>query len=307
MAVGHVEGVRIGELSRRVGVQPATLRAWERRYGIPLPVRSRSGQRFYGADQERRVRRMLARMAEGFSPQVAARIALEEEQPATAAAAAPAGPAPTPAGAAGVAPLAAALRDALDDLDERRAHAALDRLLSACGLDVAIRDVVLPYLGELGERWARGEATVAQEHYASALLGGRLRALARPAGAGHGPRAVLACPPGERHDLGLLCFGLVLQDRGWRVTTLGADTPLDAMVEAAGRVEADLVVLAGALPEPLAAAADDLGVLGLRCPLALGGRGATPEAARRADARLLPGDVVEAADGLAATPVSARA
>ena len=85
-----------------------------------------------------------------------------------------------------------------------------DRLLATRSLDGALRDVVLPALHEIGERWARGEISVAQEHYATELLAGRLRGLAREWDDGLGPRAVLACPSGERHDIGLLCCGLAL-------------------------------------------------------------------------------------------------
>ena len=122
-------------------------------------------------------------------------------------------------------PSAAAARELLGALlhfDAAEAHAVFDRLLATRSLDGSLRDVVLPVLHEIGERWARGEIGVAQEHYATELLAGRLRGLAREWDDGLGPRAVLACPSGERHDIGLLCCGLALHRRGWRVTYLGA-------------------------------------------------------------------------------------
>lgn len=300
-------GVRIGELSRRVGVEPATLRAWERRYGLPRPGRSRAGQRLYDPAQELALRRMLALRAEGFAPQVAARLA-RGEAAGVRAARRPAPAAGPPAlergagGAAAAAGSAAALEAALDALDSRAAHAALDHLLAARGLDLTLRDVVLPLLARIGDRWEAGELSVGQEHFASALLGGRLRALGRSFASGRGPRAVLACPPGERHELGLLCFALLLHDRGWEVTFLGADTPLEALTETAARIGADLVVLGAAIPGTLDAAA--LAPVAAARPLALGGRAATREVAARARARLLPGDVVAAADALSALPAA---
>lgn len=90
---------------------------------------------------------------------------------------------------------------ALDRLDEHSTHTTLDRLLATFTLQTVLRDVVLPYLHELGDRWERGEAGVAQEHFASNLPRGRLLNPARSWGAGAGPRAVLACAPGEHHDL----------------------------------------------------------------------------------------------------------
>jgi len=102
-----------------------------------------------------------------------------------------AGP-PRPAGE-----LSGALRQVLDAFDEPAARAVLDRLMSDLSLTAVLRDVVMPYLTELGERWERGTASVAQEHFASNLIRGRLAGLARGWGNGHGPRAVLACPPGS--------------------------------------------------------------------------------------------------------------
>jgi DNA-binding transcriptional MerR regulator len=289
----QADGVRIGELGRRIGVAPATLRAWEQRYGIPRPARSRAGQRLYGPEQERRLRRMLALMAEGFSPQVAARMALQEHS----------GPQPAPTVAAVDGP-AGELRAALESLDERAAHAALDRLLAAYALDTVIGRVVLPLLAEVGDRWATGELSVGQEHFASALLAGRLRGLGHALDLGGGPRALLACPPGERHELGLLCFAVALRARGWRVTYLGADTPLGAVGDAARLAEPDLLVLTATMPTVLPACADGLAALAAELPLALGGRGATPGVASRAGARLLADDVLRAADDLAAAPAT---
>ena len=81
---------------------------------------------------------------------------------------------------------------ALEAFDEPRAQAILDRLLGLTTLDTVLSEVVLPYLHELGERWERGKASVAQEHFASAVLRGRLLGLARGWGAG---RAAGACSP----------------------------------------------------------------------------------------------------------------
>jgi hypothetical protein len=88
-----------------------------------------------------------------------------------------------------------------------------------------LRDVILPYLHDLGDRWEQGTGNIASEHFASNLLRGRLASIARGWGHGRGPRAVLACAPGEEHGLALLMFGIVLQRHGWCVQYLGASTP----------------------------------------------------------------------------------
>src|SRR5690242_16806172 len=177
---------RIGEFARRVGVSPELLRAWEQRYGLLQPVRSAGGFRLYTTADESRVRSMRRHLDAGVSAAQAARLTLAE----------PTGESGDGSEPAGAAPLTADLGDALDGLDEPGAHAAVDKLLARFTLQTVLRDVLVPYLHELGERWKRGEASVAQEHFASNLLRGRLLGLARGWGQGAGPRAVLACAPG---------------------------------------------------------------------------------------------------------------
>ena len=96
-----------------------------------------------------------------------------------------------------VSELSAALRQALDAFDEPAAQAVLDRLFSDLSLITVLRDVVLPYLAELGGRWERGTASIAQEHFASNIIRGRVLAgLARGWGAGHSAHA--PCSPAHR-------------------------------------------------------------------------------------------------------------
>ena len=177
--------------------------------------------------------------------------------------------------------LSGALRQALDAFDEPAAQAVLDRLVSDLSLTAVLRDVVMPYLTELGERWQRGTASVAQEHFASNLIRGRLAGLARGWGNGHGPRAVLACPPGELHDLALMVFGIVLNRNGWRIDYLGTNTPVEELTRTVDARRPDLVVLAATRPETLEPLRPELAALARRAPLALAGAGATPQMRER--------------------------
>ncbi len=174
----------------------------------------------------------------------------------------------------------------------------LDRLLGLHGLERAIRDALMPYLRELGERWARSEVTVAQEHFASRLIEGRLLALARGWNKGPGRRAVLACPSGEQHTLPLLCFGLVLRNRGWRNIYLGGDTPPSTALMAADTVTADVVVLSAVSTDRFAPVAGELKGLARRRPLVLAGGGATPELAAELELRCVNDDPMTAAEAL---------
>lgn len=280
--------LRIGELSRRVGVTPELLRAWETRYGLLRPSRSAGGFRLYSDEDEARVRLMQLNQERGLSAAEAARLAASAEP----------GAAPEPGAEANgrVRADLARLQEALDAFDEAGAHEAFDRLVSALSVDALVRDAVIPYLEELGRRWEGGEASVAQEHFASNVLRGRLLGLARGWGQGTGPRALLACAPGEQHDLPLICFGLALRARGWRITYLGPDTPVDTLADVVGSLRPRLVVVSASMPERLDPALAQLRDLSRRTRVVVAGAGATPEAARRAHAELVQEDPVSAAD-----------
>lgn len=169
---------------------------------------------------------------------------------------------------------AADLYAAFERFDEVAAQHAFDRVLAEVDLETLLDAVVLGYLRELGERWERFEVDVAQEHFASQILRGRLLALAQGWSAGSGPQAVLACPPGEQHDIGSIAFGLALRRQGWRIHFLGADVPVAETGGVATRVGADLIVFSGAMPDTLYAVAGELVRLGKEYPVAIGGAGA---------------------------------
>jgi len=275
------EGIlRIGELSRRVGVSPEVLRAWERRYGVLRPTRSEGGFRLYSTADEERVRRMLALQQQGLSPAVAARAAASEGDGGSAVSALPADT------------LRKALADALDSFDDASANRVFDRALAVLTLDTLLRRIVLDYLADLGERWSDGRASVAQEHFATNVLRGRLLGLARDWGQGGGPLALLASPPGELHDLGLICFGLALRAQGWRIAFLGADTPVDTLRHAADTMRPDLVVLTATAPQRLSEIQAELGEMAGSMRLALAGAGASEALSASMGAELLDGDPV---------------
>ena len=283
--------LRIGELSRRLGVSDHLLRAWENRYGLLQPVRSPGGFRLYSETDELRVRRMQAYLADGLSAAEAARAALTDGASANAVRPAE----PHRAAPAGIDSLAA-LREALDAFDEPAAQAVLDRLLADMSVPGVLRDVLMPYLADLGERWQSGTVSVALEHFASNVIRGRLGGLARGWGSGHGPRALLACPPGELHDLALMVFGIVLNRNGWRIEYLGASTPVEELERAVDVAHPDLVVVAATLRESLKPLRPELAALARRAPLALAGAGVTPEIASAVGARLMADDPVTEAE-----------
>jgi DNA-binding transcriptional MerR regulator len=272
---------RIGELSRRSGVSPELLRAWERRYGLLAPTRSAGGLRLYSPTDLARVQAMQQHLADGLAAAEAAARVIRT----------------TPGD--NVAPPAARteLAAALAAFDEGAAHAAFDSLLAQLSLDALLRDVVVPYLHELGERWERGEASIAQEHFASSVLRGRLLGLARGWGQGIGQTALLACAPGEQHDLGLLAFGLTLRSRGWRIVYLGADTPVSSVADTAASCDPAFVVVSAVDARAFRPCTAELQKLARRVNLGLGGAGAG-DSQLDVDVPRLTGDPVEEAEQL---------
>ena len=187
------------------------------------------------------------------------------------------------------------LVEALTTYDDVGAHAALDRLLATLTVETVLRDSILPTLRDLGLLWQRGDLSIAQEHFASNLLRGRMLGLARGWDRGSGRRALLACPAGELHDLSLIAFGLALREHGWRITYVGADTPLATIDEAASALRPDLVVIAAVDDSRLAACESELRDLAARFPLALAGAGLSDSLVERVGARHLRDGPLDAA------------
>ena len=240
---------RIGELARRTGCPQRSCARGRRATSCSTPSRSGAASAF----TPRRTRHAFGACAlsreKGLSASEAARSALEGgwsrvEAPATT-----------------LDEAATELRLALESYDEVEAQALLDRFLTTLTLDSVLGEVVLPCLREIGDRWELGEVSIAQEHFAANLIRGRLLALARGWGQGRGPRALLACAPGELHDLGLISFGLALRARGWTITFLGSSTPVETLAAAGTGLEPELVLVTATIPERLEENADALRVL----------------------------------------------
>jgi len=240
------EGMSIGSLAARTGVPVDTLRAWERRYGVLSPWRTDGGQRRYGAADVERVLWLAARCAEGqrISDAVAALTALSARE---------AGAETLPVDAL-IARISASARQG----DSGRMEAELDRAFAALPLVQVMELVVFPALADLGRRWAAGESVVVAEHMLSTAterrLAGRLAAARRP----RGPIGIVACPPGERHSVGAMTLSVLMAQDGWRITFLGADTPLRVAVSIAAARRASACVAVCTVPGSAARAVREL-------------------------------------------------
>jgi methanogenic corrinoid protein MtbC1 len=187
---------------------------------------------------------------------------------------------------------------ALARFDETSAQHVLERLFAAFTPMTVTRDALIPYMRDLGERWSAGRISVAQEHFATNFFQARLLALARGWDRGLGPRALLACAPNEQHTLALIVFGIALHELGWRVTYLGADTPIEALVEAAEIIHPELTVMAATLSHRLHRHRTALRAFSDKWALALGGPGVTTRLTEQVGARHLQEDPVTAASSV---------
>jgi DNA-binding transcriptional MerR regulator len=205
--------LRIGAFSRRVGISAAVLRAWETRYGLFTPDRTTGGYRLYGAEEERRVRRMRALIARGMAAAESARQVLAE------------------AGERAARPeLAMAWRA----LDADGAQQALDALLGGPKPEVAVARKVLPVLAELPAE---------RRHFAQRMVETRLLGLGTTWHDGSGPLALAGCGPGEHDTIELLVLALALRRRGWRLVYLGADTPVSVFASIAASLAPERIIV----------------------------------------------------------------
>jgi DNA-binding transcriptional MerR regulator/methylmalonyl-CoA mutase cobalamin-binding subunit len=207
---------RIKRVAHLTGINPATLRAWERRYQLLTPRRSAAGYRLYSDEDISILSRIKRLIDEGLSIGEALERVRNSSMPLGAH-----------ADAALMREVQDEMLDALLTMDRPRAQAGWERLESVPSLR-RVDEVLMPVLREVGERWARGEIGVADEHYATAFAREKLAAIFEEldAGSGGGPLAVCAGLPHEEHELGLMAAALHLLDAGWRVIYLGINVPL---------------------------------------------------------------------------------
>lgn len=222
---------KVRAAARMTGLAPATLRAWEKRYGIPRPLRTETRYRLYSDADIEQIRWMKARVEEGVSPHQAAQLARDRPPEAEPVVPEPRLPVPVPpepaAGASGSLDLAGRLRAACLAFDENRARAVVREAASVLSPARIMREVILRAVADIGRGWELGRATVAQEHFASqyarSFAERLLDVYPQPEDL---PAVVLACAPGELHELGLLTLAVELRSRAVPVIYLGQDVPV---------------------------------------------------------------------------------
>ncbi len=246
---------------QETGIPPATLRAWERRYGVLSPGRSDGGYRLF-SERDIAVLRWLKRQVDsGVSISRAAALLELREQAGEAVQVAPAtsayaskAVALSSSGVHSPAAIAEALLEVLLAFREPESETILSEAFALYPVDVVVEEIVAPLLSEVGERWHRGEATIVQEHFITDFLRRRLmvlfHAVHQPTAE---PLAITAAAPAEWHDLGILMVSLALRREGWRVIPLGQNVPIESLVAEIHKLRPNLVCLSATTGESIGA------------------------------------------------------
>jgi methanogenic corrinoid protein MtbC1 len=266
------------------GISPATLRAWERRYGVLAPSRTDSGYRLYserdmatllwlkgqvdaGVAISRAVALLEIHHRAGEEPELTVPFDRTRGQPAGISA----------SGVRSREAVSSELLAVLLAFREAEAGALLSEAFALYPVEIVVEEIIAPVLVEIGDLWNAGEATITQEHFATAFLRRRLTVLFHAYDEpSSGPLAIAGSAPSEWHDVGILMVALTLRRHGWQVIYLGQNVPVEHLTQEISRLHPDLVCLSATMREsavqlvPVAAAISRLPEPQPR--LAIGGR-----------------------------------
>lgn len=238
---------RIQTVVSMTGVSAATLRAWERRYGLPRPARSGAAYRLYSDRDVESILQLRDLCARGMAPSEAARLINEGAVPKAVLAAST----PEPVAGGPYVQLVAASLRAITACDSRELEQVLQRARLGMTAVELLDQLVAPVMHEVGERWHRGKLSVAAEHLASEQLGTLARELLRllrPAE--DRGSVVLACLAWETHTLALYLVGARLAQWGLQPLLLGGRLPAEELARVVEQRAPVLVALSVSLPPP---------------------------------------------------------
>ncbi len=239
---------------KETGLPADTLRAWERRYGLPVPQRTQGGHRLYSEYDIHTIKWLMARQAEGLSISRAVDLWNENLASGTDPLA---GLAPSTLTTLQTSPAILSTQETTLDamrtnwiaaclsFNEISAEQTLNQAFSMFPVEAVCVEVLQKGMAEIGSKWYGNQASVQQEHFASSLAMRRLDALLSASPAPSRPQTILVgCPANEWHTFTPLMLALFLRRRGYRVIYIGANVPADRFEETVLAVRANLVILA---------------------------------------------------------------
>jgi DNA-binding transcriptional MerR regulator/methylmalonyl-CoA mutase cobalamin-binding subunit len=241
----------IGTVAKLTGVGPITLRAWERRHGLIIPVRKDSGHRLYTRQHIDQINRITALTQQGIRISQISTDMLESDLSANAG------------------DNSDAWKSYLDSMiaaiinfDELRLEEIYNEALSLYPIGLVTRNLLTPLLIELGLRWEDAKGSIAEEHFFSFYLRNKLGArYHHRSRSNNGPLVLLAGLPGEYHEIGLLLFALAAHETGYRIIPLGANMPLNELAPVAKMKNCSAILLSGAIEPSVQTLSKDLPAL----------------------------------------------
>ncbi|TYR82562.1 MerR family transcriptional regulator [Priestia megaterium] len=205
----------IKAISNMVGIQPGTLRAWERRYQIFNPVRNESGHRLYTEEDFKKLKWLTEKVSSGFT--ISQAVSLLETESTTVSQYQEEGEADSPEN------IRNQILTKLLVFEESKAQDLINHAFSLYSVEKVVMDILDSLLVTVDDMWRKGEVTSAQEHFATHLVKTRISMIfySLPSN-GLLPKAITVCGPNENHEVGLLIFALFLRRKGFEVIYLGS-------------------------------------------------------------------------------------
>lgn len=213
--MAHEGKYNIKAISNMVGIQPGTLRAWERRYQILNPVRNDSGHRLYTEEDLRKLKWLTEKVSGGFT--ISQAVSLLETESSTVGAFEEEGEVDSPQ------KIRDELLTMLLSFEEGKAQDLINHAFSLYSVEKVVIDILGSLLVTVGDMWEKGQITSAHEHYTTQVLKTRISMIfySLPSN-GLLPKAIAVCGPNETHEVGLLIFTLFLRRKGFEVIYLGS-------------------------------------------------------------------------------------
>ena len=275
----------IRKISELTGINPVTLRAWERRYGLIKPERTPKGHRLYTDEHVQLIRRILGLIDQGISIGQVKKILSNDKSPVDNAA---------QEAVSSVDPWAnyrSRLLQAIARFDDAALDVSYNDCLSLYPLELVTRLLLLPLLHELQQRQARQPQSDPELHffqtYLRNKLGARFHHMTTQA---RGSRLLAACLPGEFNEVELLLFSLAALTRGYHIVLLGPNMPLESLPLTMQRSQCEALVLFGSIEPPLALLGTHLPAMAqkIQQPVFIGGRVAQSHTEELRQAGLIP-------------------
>jgi methanogenic corrinoid protein MtbC1 len=280
MSISKSPAYNLKAVLKETGISADTLRAWERRYGLPLPQRTAGGHRLYSEYDIQTIKWLMARQGEGLSISRAVDMWNEHNTSGLDPLADSASKVVTATSA--VYPVSGTSLDALRrqwleaclNFNETEAEEVLNQAFAMYPVEKVCTDVLQRGMSEVGEYWYENRASVQQEHFASALAMRRLDTLLSASPKPTRDQTVLlGCPSSEWHTFTPLLLALFLRRRGLNVIYLGANVPAERFEETVIAVHAGLVILvAQTLTSAAALHATAQSLSSMNVPVGFGGR-----------------------------------